>query len=30
MAYDLVRNMWSWHEPYTVSSKLMDLIVGHK
>ena len=30
MVYDLMRNMWSWNEPYTVSSKLMDLIVGHK
>jgi hypothetical protein len=30
MVYDLVRNMWSWNGSYTVSSKLMDLIVGHK
>ena len=30
MVYDLMRNMWSWNESYTVSSKLMDMIVGHK
>ncbi|HEX4132076.1 MAG TPA: helix-turn-helix domain-containing protein [Pirellulales bacterium] len=28
MAYDLVRNMWSWEQPYTLNSTLMDLIVG--
>jgi hypothetical protein len=27
MAYDLMRNMWSWGGPYTVNSQLMDLIV---
>jgi excisionase family DNA binding protein len=27
MAFDLMRNMWSWEGPYTVTSKLMDLIV---
>lgn len=28
MMYDLVRNMWSWNQPYTVNSSLMDLIMG--
>ncbi len=28
MAYDLVRNMWSWQEPYAVNSWLMDTILG--
>ncbi|HWA98655.1 MAG TPA: hypothetical protein VG713_09190, partial [Pirellulales bacterium] len=28
MAYDLVRNMWSWNEPYALNSQLMDLFVG--
>jgi len=28
MAYDLVRNMWSWGAPFDVNSWLMDLILG--
>jgi len=28
MAFELMRNMWSWNGPYTVTSKLMELIVG--
>jgi len=28
MSYDLLRNMWSWNEPYTVNSALMNLILG--
>jgi excisionase family DNA binding protein len=28
MMYDLVRNMWSWNQPYTVNSSIMDLIMG--
>lgn len=28
MTYDLLRNMWSWNQPYTVNSSLMDLITG--
>ncbi|MBN1911904.1 MAG: helix-turn-helix domain-containing protein [Pirellulales bacterium] len=28
MMYDLVRNMWSWNQPYPVNSWLMDMILG--
>jgi len=28
MLYDLARNMWSWNQPPTVNSWLMDLILG--
>ncbi|MEN6494233.1 MAG: hypothetical protein ABFD16_08075, partial [Thermoguttaceae bacterium] len=28
MAYDLLRNMWSWNAPYTVNSSLMDWILS--
>lgn len=28
MAYDLMRNMWSWSGPYTVNSSLMDWILN--
>jgi excisionase family DNA binding protein len=28
MMYDLVRNMWSWNEPYKVNSAIMDAIMG--
>ena len=28
MAYDLMRHMWSWGEPYSVTSSLMDMILG--
>jgi hypothetical protein len=28
MAYDLLRNMWSWNGPYTVNSSLMDWILS--
>lgn len=28
MMYDLLRSMWSWNEPYTVNSGLMDTILG--
>jgi excisionase family DNA binding protein len=28
MAYDLLRNMWSWEGPYTVNSSLMDGILS--
>ncbi len=28
MAYDLMRNMWSWSGPYDVTSALMDFILG--
>ena len=28
MAYDLVRNMWSWNGPHPVTSTLMEMIVG--
>jgi hypothetical protein len=28
MLYDLMRNMWSWDQPYGVNSSLMDTIVG--
>ncbi len=27
MMFDLLRNMWSWHEPFTVNSGLMDTIL---
>jgi hypothetical protein len=26
--YDVLRNMWSWDAPYTVSSPMMDTIIG--
>ena len=28
MMYDLVRNMWSWDQPYKVNSAIMDAIMG--
>lgn len=28
MAYDLVRNMWSWDSGTTISSALMDMVLG--
>jgi hypothetical protein len=28
MMYDLMRNMWSWNQPTSVNSWLMDLILG--
>jgi len=28
MAYDLMRNMWSWGSPFDVNSSLMDMILG--
>lgn len=28
MMYDLLRNMWSWDNPYTVNSSLMDWILS--
>ena len=28
MMYDLLRNMWSWGEPYAVNSSLMDSILS--
>ena len=28
MITDLVRNMWSWSEPYALNSALMDMIIG--
>jgi excisionase family DNA binding protein len=28
MMYDLLRNMWSWNEPYSVNSSLMDAILS--
>jgi len=28
MAYDLMRNMWSWNGAYSVNSSLMDTILG--
>lgn len=30
MMFDVVRNMWSWHEPLSVDSTLMDMILGRK
>ena len=26
--YDVVRNMWSWDQPYSVNSSIMDMIFG--
>ena len=26
--YDLIRHMWSWDQPYTVNSRMMDWILG--
>jgi hypothetical protein len=28
MMYDTLRNMWSWGEPYSVNSALMDTILN--
>lgn len=28
MAFDLLRSMWSWQEPYSFNSALMDMILG--
>jgi hypothetical protein len=28
MAYDLVRNMWSWDGPLNMNSSLMDTVLG--
>ncbi|NUQ62775.1 MAG: helix-turn-helix domain-containing protein [Pirellulales bacterium] len=28
MSFDLLRNMWSWQEPYTFNSSLMDMVLG--
>jgi hypothetical protein len=28
MMWDLIRNMWSWDQPYTVNSSLMDSIIS--
>ncbi|MFH1264660.1 MAG: helix-turn-helix domain-containing protein [Planctomycetota bacterium] len=28
MAYDLMRNMWSWNGAYSVNSSLMDMVLG--
>ncbi|NLX97644.1 MAG: helix-turn-helix domain-containing protein [Rhodopirellula sp.] len=28
MSFDLLRNMWSWQEPYTFNSALMDMVLG--
>jgi excisionase family DNA binding protein len=28
MMYDIIRNMWSWSEPLSVDSTLMDMILG--
>jgi excisionase family DNA binding protein len=28
MTYDLLRNMWSWQEPYAINSSLMDAILS--
>ena len=28
MAYDLMRNMWSWGGTYSVTSSLMDMVLG--
>lgn len=28
MMFDLLRNMWSWEEPFTLNSQLMDMILG--
>ena len=28
MAYDLLRNMWSWNGAYSVNSSLMDMVLG--
>jgi hypothetical protein len=28
MAFDMVRNMWSWNGPYSISSSMMDSIVN--
>ena len=28
MMYDLLRSMWSWEQPFTINSQLMDTILG--
>jgi NADH:ubiquinone oxidoreductase subunit 6 (subunit J) len=28
MMFDLVRNMWSWSQPYTLNSGLMDWLLS--
>ncbi len=28
MSYDILRNMWSWDQPYALNSSLMDMICG--
>jgi len=28
MMFDLLRTMWSWNEPYSINSSLMDTILG--
>ena len=28
IAYDLLRNMWSWNGPYEVNSAIMDMVLG--
>jgi hypothetical protein len=28
MSFDLLRNMWSWQQPYNFNSALMDMLVG--
>ncbi|MHC4403248.1 MAG: helix-turn-helix domain-containing protein [Planctomycetota bacterium] len=28
MAFDLLRNMWSWGEPYSMNSSIMDMILS--
>jgi hypothetical protein len=28
MAYDLMRNMWSWDGPLNMNSSLMDTVLG--
>ncbi len=28
MMFDLLRNMWSWNEAFTINSQLMDTIIG--
>ena len=28
LALDVIRNIWSWDEPYSLNSTIMDFIVG--
>lgn len=28
MSVDLLRNMWSWNQPYPINSQIMDMILG--